>query len=130
MKADKLELKHIAGYLPYGLKMMSQNDFVSPLIRDLRVDGFQFMIDTRKPILRPISDLIKEIEVNGYKFIPMHFWDDKKRIELLQNCSTDYTYCEYLEHFIFEELYKWYFDVHGLIPAGLAIDINSLNKNA
>lgn len=68
---NKIELKHVAGYLPYGLKMISQNDFVAPLIRELRVDGFQFMIDTRKPILRPLSDLTKEIEVNGEKIVPV-----------------------------------------------------------
>ena len=67
----KLELKHVVGYLPYKLKMISYNDFVSPSIRELRVDGFQFMIDTRKPILRPLSDLIKEIEINGEKIVPI-----------------------------------------------------------
>jgi len=29
------------------------------------------MIDTRKPILRPLSDLIKEIEINGEKIVPI-----------------------------------------------------------
>lgn len=77
-------------------------------------------------LLRPLSDLTKEIEVNGVKFIPSMFWDDKKRIELLSSCSADYQYCEYLEQFVFEQLIKWKFDVFGLLDANLAIDINSI----
>jgi hypothetical protein len=119
----KLELKHIVGYLPYGLKMISQNDFVSPLIRELRVDGFQFMIETRKPILRPLSDLTKEIEIDGKKFTPtkvLHWNNEGREIFFIYPETTSYS--DILK------LYEWKFDVHGLIAKGLAVNINILNK--
>jgi len=116
-----IKLKHIVGYLPYGLKMLSKNDFVTPLIRDLRVDGFQFMIETRKPILRPLSDLTKEIEIDGKKFTPINFlhWNNECR-------EIFFIYPETTSYSDVQQLYEWHFDVHGLIKADLAIDINTL----
>jgi len=133
---DKLELKHIVGYLPYGLKMISQNDFVSPVIRKLSVDGFQFMIDTRKPILRPLSDLTKEIEVNGEKFVPIHYFNKSHLagyFDLFGNCFVGFDYgqqelkIEEYPYWIIKKLYEWHFDIHGLIEKGSAINKNTLN---
>lgn len=130
---EKLELKHIVGYFPYGLKMISQNDFVSPLIRELRVDGFQFMIDTRKPILRPLSDLKKiasEIDLefredlnnDNYKYLGIvnyshAFSLDGKQVGVLA-----------MPYFFIEKLLENHFDIHGLIEKGLAIDINTIDN--
>jgi len=83
----KLELKHLAGYLPYGLKVI----FESKGGRILEVTGLRMAgvseqtskliyfnsisetlnIEYFKPILRPLSDLTKKIEVNGEKFVPI-----------------------------------------------------------
>jgi len=54
----KLELKHIAQYLPYGLTVQWCNGE----IEDIGVYRVTSAILTNaKPILRPISDLYKEI---------------------------------------------------------------------
>ena len=71
----KLELKHLAPYLPYGLP-------IEPIYKSTFMGGYnQRILDTSildnyeleeiKPILRPLSDLTKEIEFNGEKFTPL-----------------------------------------------------------
>ena len=129
---EKLELKHLAGYLPYGLKMLANNDFVSPKIRELTIDGYQFIVNTRKPILRPLSDLTKEIEHNGEKFMPIRKFYDMRHVseseldiwgkELINDIKKGKEFK--LSHF--EKLYEWHFDIHRLIEKELAVDINTL----
>ena len=71
----KLELKHLAPYLPYGLKIAHRDAYCHT--RDyeyiLSPEKVEYVIDysERFPILRPLSDLYKEIEVNGEKFVPI-----------------------------------------------------------
>lgn len=73
----KLELKHLAPYLPYNLKGNYEVSEVVPSAKfelrnkELRTDNIDFFLKYAKPILRPLSDLTKEIEVNGEKFIPI-----------------------------------------------------------
>lgn len=73
---EKLEIKHIAPYLPYGLKYQGYYGGVSTMrdikhIRDyneqtdeytpnIQVDGYT--IEFIKPLLHPLSDLYKEID--------------------------------------------------------------------
>jgi hypothetical protein len=73
----KLELKHIVGYLPYGLKfkycdvMSHENDYIGEC--NYRSGEFQCVLNYSEyfPILRPLSDLVKVIEVDGEKFTPI-----------------------------------------------------------
>lgn len=79
----KLELKHLAPYLPYSLKWKAGKDICNTAY--LSTKRFSLIKDTGgiwkctydnlpknvKPILRPISDLTKEIEHNGETFVPM-----------------------------------------------------------
>jgi hypothetical protein len=68
----KLELKHLSGYLPYGLKVryIERNETHILDFSNLNsICSYQIHL---KPILRPLSDLIKEIEVNGEKFVPIN----------------------------------------------------------
>jgi len=84
----KLELKHVAPYLPYdlGIKILNYKcDYVG--IKESIVNGYYFIgyslyltyknggtgksINESKIILRPLSDLTKEIEHNGEKFVPL-----------------------------------------------------------
>ena len=66
---NKLELKHLAPYLPYGLKLYHVECYeitIMNAIEDsLKSNGIQDVIDIEdlKPILRPLSDLTKEIEI-------------------------------------------------------------------
>lgn len=84
-----------------------------------------------KPILRPLSDLTKEIEIDGDKFIPLvKFyvksvgWKDYKT--WLHIMKSTYTNPNYLDFHKTMKLISWHFDVFGLIEKGLAIDINTL----
>jgi len=143
----KLELKHLAGYLPYGLKYKDIPDGFDG-IRELDIQTFDWCLENGKPILRPLLDLTKEIEVDGDKFVPIDVIGEDVEINI---CDCDYIsdWCErggnfldYLNEFIeqkygnhhlnflpfgfIQKLLKWHFDIYGLIPAGLAIDINTL----
>jgi hypothetical protein len=100
------------------------------------------------PILRPLSDLTREIEVNGEKFVPIvelarikhptfgmrnKFWYE----DYPNYCTVcDYTAMNiqvfkedtgYNKFYIIQKLYQWHFDIFGLIQRGDAIDLNTLN---
>ena len=149
----KLELKRIAFYLPYGLDFLcfdvESKEFEElPLLsinlrnEELEIGGMDIPIDelpypnglTIKPILRPLSDLTKEIEETEKTLL------DKIVFESNRHCDA---YEEWLEHYIdtndescieqapfeiIQELFKLHFDVFGLIQQGLAIDINTLES--
>jgi len=69
----KLELKHLAPYLPYGLECITYFDGAG-LIRGMDANLMLNIIDrstSYMPIMRQLSDLTKEIEVNGETFVPM-----------------------------------------------------------
>ncbi len=138
----KLEIKHIIPYLPYQLKFLyhgniykmrwinrfgdidynSQNDFIDPFPPNI----FNKELDFVKLIFRPLSDLTKEIEVNGEKFVP------SKKLET-KCIMTEFDLEEWIETIMesmplsdWNLLFEWHFDVFGLIEKGLAIDINTL----
>lgn len=77
----KLEFKHIAPYLPYGLHVIA-DDYQVKLLGYCIIDGEfcpQFDVDDEdisfndpiKPILRPLSDLNKKITIDGKTFVPI-----------------------------------------------------------
>lgn len=83
---EKLTIKEIAPYLPYGLqlkhdfKKVRYNGRNSPLedwVMELEPSMLNCFIlkdkrpFQRKPILRPLSDLTKEIMHNGETFVPL-----------------------------------------------------------
>src|SRR6478736_9984112 len=134
----KLELKHLAGYLPYGLKGISTEENLGiEIVKGYSIYGKNDTIclatnvddidlELFKPILRPLSDLTKEIEVNGEKFVPLdELWKyhnfSAMRWGDIETDPTRYPYT------IVEKLLEWHFDIHGLIEKGLAIDINTLD---
>ena len=153
----ELELKHLSAYLPYGLKLLyvdcynakrkatlsgvTYSEIETTYSRKIKgckgdiisFDGRNNIKDLKvKLILRPLSDLTKEIEHNGEKFVPCYYWDSENQkdpyCEHLKLSAIDYLHVEYLQYFIIEKLLEWHFDVFNLIPNGLAIDINTLNK--
>ena len=112
----KLELKHLAPYLPYRLKIQYKFDgfeiCISPMVASMTSNSFakEIPINTVlsdnksfKPILRPLSDLNDE---------------ENNTPEYLQGCC--YSYVTYL--------ISQHYDVFGLIEKGLAIDINTLDE--
>ena len=141
-----LELKDICGYLPYGLRIMRSptNVPVVAELLDIRKD-FTILgaghIDTYRAVLRPMSDLTKEITHRGEKFVPMvelgecanveievadfEFKRDKVIDVLFHNILSG----ERSSIIIFDKFHEWMFDYRGLISAGLAIDVNTLPEN-
>ncbi|MGV7234635.1 MAG: hypothetical protein ACQ9ET_00110 [Nitrosomonadaceae bacterium] len=131
MEMDKLELKHLAPYLPYGLKIKTKHGIdTMETLNEFCVNGdceewysyedhpeevLQF-----KPILRPLSDLTKEIECN----VDFYFPNDGY-LELIARGIQHINHCPYP---IFIKLLERHFDVFELIEKGLAIDINTLEK--
>jgi hypothetical protein len=130
----KLELKHLSAYLPYDLKVI--NAYYSAI--DLHVhhyfcDGIFVGLHPRaKPILHPLSDLTKEIEVDGKKFVPSSLLYQADKIRT--GCTWNYyainnENVKLLNYEIIEKLFEWHFDVFNLIENGLAIDVNTLEVN-
>ena len=88
----ELEVQHLAPYLPFGLKLkysivkpdgkivleytgimksISHNeDETHPTRIQVNHEEFEH-IWMFKPIIRPMSDIIKEIEIDGEKFVPL-----------------------------------------------------------
>lgn len=142
----KLELKHLAGYSPYGLKAFRENKSIPSdafIIRGatkenvfLSENGLTLVdINRIKPILHPLSDLTKQIEVNGKKFIPLTELLKQSNFDVEEmSFSAQLEYIEpysnilFMSHLDAQKLLEWHFDIYGLIPEGLAIDINTLNK--
>jgi len=169
----KLQLNHLSGYLPYGLEMQTPKNYNFDGHRYfedtvMKVEGLNqnyvkfeglpgyHPIDNFKPILRPLSDLTKEIEHEGERIVPIsellklyyHKWfNDKKgsRYEIIE-CDTEGYPRAWVkfqatlsiqinpsnitkeEYWVVQKLLSYHFDIHSLIPAGLAVDINTLNK--
>lgn len=155
-----LTIKELAPYLPYRLKGKSnQYDSIDLLLGIYGTMGHSLTLCHRinnhntcdydcnvnefKPILRPLSDLIKEIEVNGKKFVPidklLEIAHCNITIPKTRMCLDDilYGYKENIRRvinedmplFVYNKLLEWHFDVFGLIEKDLAIDINKLVKS-
>lgn len=90
------------------------------------------------PILHPISDLTKEIEHNGKKFIPnikleneFDIEDFDIHLEYLVSREDDgnvYISIEKQLNIVLK-LIEWHFDIAGLIERNEAIDVNTLENN-
>lgn len=119
---DKLELKHWTSYLPH--KVQLKYCVNKGTVWTLDETNINSITTHDKLILRPLSDLTKEIEVNGEKFVPLH----KIQIYESESLLIHNILCGFVEVIVFDLLLKWHLDVFGLIEKGLAIDINSLQK--
>lgn len=143
----KLELKHLAPYLRYDLKF---SDLISDMPNKftLDVDNISGVLEDAESLntirlhLRKLTDLTKEIEVNGEIFqnfskllesITRNKWVYFKEEEELHELTYEmdhngnkYSSVIGLPYWIIEKLFEWHFDIYGLIENGLAIDINTL----
>lgn len=136
----KLELKHLAPYLPYGLRinvykkpdseLYIENqpilDFkLSLMPKDVHLvcsKSRVFYLESIKPILRPLFDLTKEIEYDGNKAPAIEFIStSNKDQEKTQNLLDSMLYVR-LPYWKIKRLLEMHFDVFGLIEEGLAIE--------
>ena len=118
--------------LPYGLKGVSNVNSICTLnsidITDNEYGvrfGYEILTFTRTfftPILRPLSDLTKEIEHKGETFIPVEklgwgSYFSKSNVEMaIDNLSLH----EALK------LIEWHFDIAGLTDKNEAVDYHTL----
>ena len=151
---EELELKNLAPYLPYGLKGICTEEFTGietvygiSYYKDSSdiylITSFDDLdIEYFKPILRPLSDLTKEIyyglstyvftglfEIGDYDGCIFEFEHGNiKTIKLLEYISKNNSHSDidYLPHAVVSMMYEHHFDIHGLIEKGEAIDINTL----
>lgn len=125
----KLEKKHWSSYLPYDVKIVESywsNRFLEQVtetaILDLDNIDMYFKNEDAKLILRSMSDLYKEIEVNCETFTPAERIKKMYPVDTFSstNNSAQWSYR------IVRQLLEWHFDIYGLISEGLAINIKEL----
>ena len=154
----KLELKHLAPYQEHKVKLLVDGRkyniayLSTKRIAFIDIQGYgdvekmkwEYASGKVQPILRPLSDLTKEIEHNGKKFtmvyklkeyqrlihadLPEKHNELDDRIDLLMK-EIDIFGCFILQlrsYFIIRQLISKHFDVFGLIEQNLAIDINTV----
>jgi hypothetical protein len=139
----ELELKHLAPYLPYGLKFeinVFDQATVSGLMvglndKEIEFSGISetvtesFSYDLCIPILRPLSDLVNYYNKICYGLMdarnPNNYKSSKFDIDLVIRNGVMFD----TDNGFVNWLYENHFDVFGLIKAGLAIDINTLSAN-
>ena len=135
--SKKLELNHLAAYLPHRLDCAiidgSVDDCDNVEMLGINIDyvtldasnKFDYNFNEIAPILHPLSDLTKEIEIGGEGFIPIVElgFENKKDIAnslIFTIKNLHVPYCE------MQKLLEWHFDIFDLIDSDLAIDINKL----
>ncbi len=130
----KLELKHLAPYLPYGLKIFVCENECEMTIED-EMDSETICLrdvieNNHKPMLRPLSDLDKEIKAGNQKICPIDYLEEKyytldlhKQCELIMDDSRWINQCEYL---LIQYLLEWHFDIYDLLEDDLAVKIEEI----
>lgn len=125
----KLELKHLAPYLPYGLKMVVKNDN-STQKWILGTENIRHAIEWWKPILRPLNDALTHKVFSGDPQegdINDLFIDSSGRLSMDFEVGGSTASWDILSIQKYMQIYfENHFDVFGLIDAGLAIDINTI----
>lgn len=145
---DKLELKDLVHSLPHGLKFIHQGKIYLLMALSLKYDqnplwikGWDMKKSTIdifpegcKPILHPLSDLTKEITINGKTFVPIDMlWFDTLGTDN-EAFDKDAFYNNYDFGFGFypykvvQKLFEWKFNVFNL-PKHLWINVNDLPEN-
>ncbi|MCT4143020.1 hypothetical protein HZP66_02120 [Elizabethkingia anophelis] len=137
---DKLELKDIAPYYAYDLLFMSKYKTIYKLgiHNEMRGKGIESRtIDQcleMKPILRPMSDLTKEITHNGETFIPLHrileaYCFDLSKMDEEYILSFKESLIEVdMSYKTAQMLHEMHFDTEKLIERGLAINLNEVDN--
>ena len=137
----KLEPKHVIPYLDYRLNIQVAGENIDddpeglPRIFNMvgivddeiithksgYISNIENEIEDCFPILRPLSDL----KLDDHSEFNEKYYISFGGYEGLMLKGVNETYTRLLE---IDYLFENHFDVFGLIDAGLAIDINTLNK--
>lgn len=92
-----------------------------------------------KPLLRPLSDLTREITHEGTKVVLLDWINENTPLRVIMAVDSSGKSCLWCEnvqssHFnawpysLHKILASFHFDIFGLIPDGLAIDINTIDQ--
>ena len=128
----------LAMSLPYGVKAIDKFECIWTIhpykdaldtLRDNEHLSYENFIkeDGHKLILRPLSDLTKEIEHKGEKFVPMDriaIYNPNNLCYFIECILTGM-----VEWIVVTKLIEWHFDIADLISKGEAIDVNTLDVN-
>ena len=130
----------LAMSLPYGLKCKDSDLLESNSI--YKYIGSYYQMDNEieyknvKPILHPLTDLTKEIEYNGEKFVPLYRLLENNYFDLTKMSEQDvlafegaFTNPELITLYDLLLYLKWHFDLFNGIENGEAIDVNTLDEN-
>lgn len=128
---EQLQLKEIVGYLPYGLKCISQVDNLGvETIKGFEIysSGIELItnIDNLhilecKPILFPLSSLTEFRQDLG--FVPIEKLGYGEEKDLAMTLMFDKDELIELPYRTIIKLYEWKIDIHNLIEKGLAIEV-------
>ena len=124
---NKLELKHLAPYLPYELEVKVINDrkvlALNNSTLNISLDRV-LKSDYCFPILRPLSEYKK------YPDIIEQFSDYS--LEQFEIAFFSFVNClnklDKVNYTIMELMFKHHLDIFDLISKGLAVDINTIKK--
>ena len=143
----ELTLTDIAGYLPYGLNISDRKRGITTVwnwqsadcsdwngedkVETISGEQYSEELVLATPILRPMSDLDREITHKGETFVPIDRLrgidgDIQFKYEKLYSVKG---YCMHWITAIIDNLSEWMFDYRGLIDAGLAVSIHDLKHN-
>ncbi|HET8886813.1 MAG TPA: hypothetical protein VFM70_10730 [Salinimicrobium sp.] len=150
----KLELRHLAPYLPYKLMIYDTEDceifdLVMCSESEIYLSEFESSYETAKPILKPLSELTKDDfkeELYQYyqtlgidvKLVNYDSGNDnpfdmtltvtyKMMGEVYTDCLINRGSTSETPYHIIVWLCENHFDIFGLIKDGLALDINDLS---
>lgn len=127
MKEKELLLKALCNGLPYGLKIKTnENKWPTPTVSGYAnelvywnyhgISGSIKLVNT-KPILRPLSDLTKEIEHNGQKTTPLvRLFDTLRPYDVYESFSNGST---------FNQL--WFYDNAGSVLFWIEYNTNEFS---
>ena len=152
--------EYMAISLPFGLKAIYTPFDEPDSVVEFGSSRYSMMLNKEynyKPILRPISDLIVEIDHNMEVFVPLYKLVDPENTEWSKLAAIEYNpfpkipnYSPYykvhhdtlgevisvnprnilvLPFHLVCKLVEWHFDICGLIEKGEAIDVNTLEIN-
>lgn len=126
-----LELKHLAPYLPYGLRVFvttwkCEREVKSLHQKAIMTKDYHNILDFEhiKPILKPLSDLVKDEETFDFLYGSCKAIDEN--IDYISEFSGDLLNTS-LSFRASSILIAGKYDVFGLIEKGLAIDINTID---
>jgi hypothetical protein len=119
-----------AGYADDSLCIpLGEGDFSGFLIKQEK-GTYTSVGNSIKPILRPLSDLTKEITHDTVDNYATGFGLDKETIQKFIDSGVINAAIWNFKYPIWEKMFEYHFDVFGLIDKGQAIDINTLTQSS